>query len=140
MAEGLVDFQARGNHRSLATGAEYRNSNPAILELWSALRCYTHPLWIGSGQAKKHGWHPRKGSKGCSILMPITVSYNKRDEDGNVMKDAEGNPIKAGFTSFKYQKIFNVQDIQAKEGDEEAKQLLEDQILAECENLSLIHI
>ena len=66
--------------------------------------------------------------------MPITVSYNKRDEDGNVMKDAEGNPIKAGFTSFKYQKIFNVQDIQAREGDEEAKQLLEDQILAECDN------
>jgi len=66
--------------------------------------------------------------------MPITVSYDKRDEDGNVMKDAEGNPLKAGFTSFKYQKIFNVQDIQAKEGDEEAKQLLEDQILAECDN------
>ena len=72
-------FQARGNHRNLATGTEYRGSNPAILELWTALRCFTHPLWIGAAQAKKHGWHPRKGSKGCSILMPIQVSYNKRD-------------------------------------------------------------
>ena len=125
-------FQARGNHRNLATGTEYRGSNPAILELWTALRCFTHPLWIGAAQAKKHGWHPRKGSKGCSILMPIQVSYNKRDEDGNVMQDAEGNPLKAGFTSFKYTKIFNVQDIQGK--DEEAQQLLEDQILAECDN------
>ena len=33
---------------------------------------------------------------------------------------------------FKYTKIFSVQDIQGK--DEEAQQLLEDQILAECDN------
>ena len=125
-------YQARGEHRNLLTGTSYKGSNPAILELWMALRCYTHPLWIGAGQAKQHRWHPRKGTKGCAILMPVKVSFNKRDEDGNELKDSDGNPIKSGYTTFKYTKIFNVHDIQGI--DEEAQALLDDQILAECDN------
>lgn len=114
------------------TGNSYRGSNPALLELWMATRCYSHPLWIGVGQARQHGWHPRKGTKGCAILMPIQVTYNRKDENGQEQKDSEGNPIKAGFTTFKYTKIFNVHDIQGK--DEEAQQALDDQIMMECSN------
>ena len=125
-------FFGKGPHRNLDSGHEYSGSNPAILELWTALRCYSHPLWIGVGQAKKNNWLPRKGSKGCAIMLPVTITYSKRDEDGNELKDADGNPIKGCFGTFKYSKIFNVQDIQGITEEAEAK--LQEKIRLECES------
>ena len=127
-------FFGKGPHRNLDTGHVYTCSNPAILELWTALRCYNHPLWIGAGQAKKHGWRPREGSKGCAIMLPVQITYPKRDQDGNEMKDADGNPLVGSFRSFKYKKIFNVQDIEGNNDAAEAK--LQEKIRQECESFT----
>ena len=43
-------------HQTLLTGAVYRGSNPAVLEMWAACRGYSQPLWVGLGQAKQQGW------------------------------------------------------------------------------------
>jgi antirestriction protein ArdC len=104
-------FSGKGPHRNLETGAAYRGSNPCLLEMWTALRCYSYPLWLGASQAKKHNWIPRKGSKGCTIMMPVRITYDKRDQEGNVLKDDKGQPIKAGYMGFRYVKVFNVADI-----------------------------
>jgi len=51
----------QGHHRNLITGAEYRGSNPLLLELGALMRGHTLPLWLGGAQAKAEGWYPRKG-------------------------------------------------------------------------------
>ena len=105
-------YQNKGAHRNLVTGHAYRGANPAVLEMWTALRCFSTPLWLGVGQAKPHGWFPRKGSKGCAIIQPVLVKYNKKGDDGKELRDENGRPIKVGYTKFRYQKIFNVADLQ----------------------------
>ena len=127
-------FFGKGPHRNIDSGHEYSGSNPAILELWTALRCYSHPLWIGAGQGKKHNWMPRKGSKGCAIMLPVQITYRKRDQDGKELKDNDGNSIMGSFGTFKYSKIFNVQDIHGVTEEAEAK--LQEKIRQECESFT----
>ena len=127
-------FFGKGPHRNLDSGHEYSGSNPAILELWTAIRCYSHPLWIGAGQGKKHKWIPRKGSKGCAIMLPVQISYRKRDQEGKQLKDKDGNAIMGSFATFKYSKIFNVQDMHGV--TEEAEARLQEKIRQECESFT----
>jgi len=129
-------FSGKGPHRNIATDHEYSGSNPAILELWTALRGYSHPLWIGAGQGKKHKWIPRKGSKGCAIMLPVQISYRKRDQEGNELKDSEGGPIMGSFATFKYSRrtLFNVQDMHGVTEEAEAK--LQEKIRQECESFT----
>ena len=65
-------------------------------------------------------------------MLPVQITYPKRDEDGNELKDADGNPIMGCFGTFKYSKIFNVQDIQGITEEAEAK--LQEKIRLECES------
>ena len=67
------DWRGRryGDHRNLVTGHVYTGSNPALLELQMAMRGVDIPLWIPFGAGKTKGWHPRKGSKGCCLVMPF---------------------------------------------------------------------
>ena len=95
-------YQNKGPHRIIATGHIYTRSNPAVLEMWTAIRCYSTPLWLGAGQAKQQGWFPRKGSKGCAIIQPVMVKYNKKGDDGKELRDDSGNPVKVGYTKFRY--------------------------------------
>ena len=63
-------FFGKGPHRNLDSGHEYSGSNPAILELWTALRCYSHPLWIGVGQAKKNNCSHAKARRAARSCCP----------------------------------------------------------------------
>ena len=67
-------------------------------------------------------------------MLPVQITYPKRDQDGNEMKDADGNPIIGSFRSFKYKKIFNVQDIEGNNDAAEAK--LQEKIRQECESFT----
>ena len=71
---------AQSQHKNLVTGAEYSGANPLVLELYAALRGHTTPLWLGSGQAKKIGCFPKKGSKAARILRPQLNQYEKTDD------------------------------------------------------------
>ena len=124
-------YQNKGSHRNLKTGHAYSGANPAVLEMWTAIRCYSTPLWLGVGQAKQQGWFPRKGSKGCAIMRPFRVEYNKKRDDGKELRDENGKPIKVGYTAFRYQKIFNVADLQG--ATEESHAELQDQIEIEMD-------
>jgi antirestriction protein ArdC len=101
----------QGQHRNLLTGAAYRGSNPAVLEMWSACRGFSLPLWLGVAQAKGEGWHPRKGSSGCYVLRPQLNRREQTDDDGKPVTGPDGTPLVAAWVSFKPVCVFNVADL-----------------------------
>ena len=117
---------AQSQHKNLVTSAEYSGANPLVLELYAALRGHTTPLWLGSGQAKKIGCFPKKGSKAARILRPQLNQYEKTDDSGQLIKDAEGNAEINAWVSYKVTCVFNVSDLQGK--DEKAQAALEARI------------
>ena len=118
----------QGQHRNLLTGANYRGSNPAVLEMYSACRGFTLPLWLGGAQAKAKGWFPRKGSKGCYVLRPQLNKRELEDENGKPLLQPNGEPSVAAWVSYKPACVFNVADLVG--GTEEARQALQDAIAA----------
>jgi antirestriction protein ArdC len=118
----------QGQHRNLITGAAYRGSNPAVLEMWSACRGYSLPLWLGTAQAKGQGWFPRKGSKGCYVLRPQLNKRAQEDEQGNPITGPDGTPLISAWVSYKPACVFNVADLVG--GTEEAQQQLDARIAA----------
>lgn len=119
---------SRGQHRNLLTGANYRGSNPAVLEMYSACRGFSLPLWLGGAQAKAKGWFPRKGSKGCYVLRPQLNKRQLEDENGQPLLSPDGTPSIAAWVSYKPACVFNVADLVG--GDDASQQALNDAIAA----------
>jgi antirestriction protein ArdC len=117
-----------GRHRNLLTGACYRGSNPAVLEMWSACRGFSLPLWLGMGQAKQQGWYPRKGSKGCYVLRPQLNKRTQEDENGQPVKGPDGKALTVAWVSYKAACVFNVADLVG--STEEAQRALDAAIAA----------
>ena len=118
----------QGQHRNLLTGACYRGSNPAVLEMYSACRGFALPLWLGGAQAKAKGWFPRKGSKGCYVLRPQLNKRELEDENGKPLLGPDGTPSVAAWVSYKPACVFNVADLVG--GDDASQQALEAAIAA----------
>ena len=101
-------------HMNLTTGQPYKGSNPALLELQMQIRGSQLPLWIPGGQGKSRGWRPRKGSKACCICMPMNITKDKLDDQGQPVV-TNGETETTTFTFFAYKGgIFNAADM---EGD-----------------------
>ena len=118
----------QGQHRNLLTGANYRGSNPAVLEMYSACRGFALPLWLGGAQAKQQGWFPRKGSKGCYVLRPQLNKRQMEDESGQPLLQPDGQPSIAAWVSYKPACVFNVSDLVG--SDEGSQQSLDAAIAA----------
>jgi antirestriction protein ArdC len=93
----------QGHHRNLITGAEYRGSNPLLLELGALMRGHTLPLWLGGAQAKAEGWFPRKG---CSAVRIVRPQLNKREE-----QQPDGTTELRSWASYKVVPVFNAADL-----------------------------
>ena len=101
-------------HTNLTTGAIYKGSNPALLELQMQIRGSSIPLWIPGGQGKAKGWRPKKGSKACCICMPMTITKSKTDDNGDpIITNGEVEMVRSTFFAYKGG-IFNAADM---EGD-----------------------
>lgn len=127
------DWRGRryGDHRNLVTGHVYTGSNPALLELQMAMRGVDIPLWIPFGAGKTKGWHPRKGSKGCCLVMPFQFEKDVIGEDGKpVLNPDTGEAEREMRIGFTYKGgIFNAMDMQ---GKDEASQATLDKAIADA--------
>lgn len=94
----------QGHHRNPVSGAVYSGANPIVLELAMCVRGTDLPLWVGYGQAKSRGWHPRKGSKAALILRP---EIHKRQE-----VDSEGQTVEVIWTTYRTANVFNLADLE----------------------------
>ncbi|NDC35931.1 MAG: DUF1738 domain-containing protein, partial [Synechococcaceae bacterium WB9_2_112] len=98
----------QGHHRNLMTGADYKGSNPLLLELGAMMRGHTLPLWLGGAQAKAEGWFPRKGCTAARILRP---QLNKREEEQTNPDTGNTETVLKAWTSFKVVPVFNAADL-----------------------------
>ena len=110
-----------GNHRNLATGQEYRGCNPLLLEMGMMMRDSVTPIWIGGGQAKAKGWHPKKGSRAVRILMPVPHKSEVLGDDGKAKLDANGEPEFSAWITYRAAPIFNISDIQGSTDESQAE-------------------
>ena len=106
--KGSSDFR----HRNLLTGHKYCGGNPAMLDMWCALRGYDRPLWLAAGQARRNKWFPKKGSMGCYILRPQLNKRSVLDDNGKPLHDDNGDAMVAAWVSYKPVCVFNVVDMQ----------------------------
>jgi len=93
----------QGHHRNLITGADYRGSNPLLLELGALMRGHSLPLWLGGAQAKAEGWFPRKG---CSAVRIVRPQLNKREQE-----QPDGSKELRSWVSYKVVPVFNAADL-----------------------------
>ena len=104
VAERLIDQLEKGtspfhlpwkqidlNPMNPVTGRTYSGMN----RFWMLLNARPDPRWMTYKQAQSKGWQVKKGSKGLPINVVKTHrEVNKKDENGKVMKDENGKPIK----------------------------------------------
>lgn len=73
------------------TEKPYRGYNNLSL----TIKKYDDPRWLTFKQAKDLGYSVKKGEKGTPLMFyNFTTERAKRDENGKIMKDNEGNTIK----------------------------------------------
>lgn len=97
---------------NLTTREAYRGLN-ALLLLMSDRK---DPRWMTYKQAQAAGAQVRKGEHGISLLRVITHEIrSQRDENGNMVKDTDGNTVKERFQLekpiFKPFTVFNAEQI-----------------------------
>ena len=109
------DWTVKGGFRNVLTQNEYKGSNPALLCMYSAIRGWHLPLFIGAGQAKSMGCLPKKGSKSARIMQPLQRSFELKEKDEN------GEAQFGSYMSYKCVPVFNVADIRGIDDDSERK-------------------
>lgn len=111
-------------HTNLTTGQPYKGSNPALLELQMQIRGSSLPLWVPGGQGKARGWFPKKGTKACCICMPMTMTKERLDDQGQPII-TNGKAETTTFTFFAYKGgIFNAADMKGEGLEEEIDKAL----------------
>ena len=105
---------------------EYNGSNIVLLMMHQILNGHPHSIYCGYGQGKTLKLKLKKGSKSARILMPILHSEDKKDSEGNVVKDLLGDPVQNKWTTFKTACVFNIDQFE----DSEQKQKILDKFVS----------
>lgn len=87
-SKGLPAFQLPYN---AVTGNRYQGINTLSLIMSGR----NDPRWMTFKQADDNGWQVQKGSKSTAIqYIKLYEQRTKRDEQGKIVKDDKGNPVK----------------------------------------------
>ena len=97
---------------NLSSGNAYRGVN----SLWLMSKGYADPRWMTYKQAKAQGYQVRKGEHGTRIMyFSDTIARARRDEEGAVVKDKNGNTVydrfDVDFPVFNTFTVFNASQI-----------------------------
>jgi len=135
----LIEFFEKGNTFSkdwedstqgkvinCQTSEEYNGNNIVLLMMHQILNGHPHSIYCGFGQGKALKLKLKKGSKSARILMPILHSEDKKDKEGNVVKDLLGDPVQNKWTTFKTACVFNIDQFE----DSEEKQKILDKFVS----------
>lgn len=99
--------------RNPITGTFYKGANRINLSLAG----YEDPRWMTFNQASDAGYKIKKGSKSTQIVFATyTKQENKLDENGKIVLDEDGNPIKQTVLLerpiIKYSNVFHASQIE----------------------------
>lgn len=86
-----AEFSLPVNHQ----GTPYQGVNSLNLMIEAQSKGYTDNRWFTYNNAKEQGGQVKRGEKGTPIIAVITTEQvDKKDEQGNIIKDENGKPIK----------------------------------------------
>lgn len=100
-------FDSGSTPRSLATGKPYRGTNRFVLSVLGTP--YESPFWVTYRGAQKLGGHVRKGESGAPCIFWKWIKVDRKDKDGNVLTDANGDPKKKTIPFARKFTVFNVE-------------------------------
>ena len=127
MAQGIIPWKkpwsARGAHRNLVSGKQYRGVNVFLLSCSG----FSSPWWLSFKQAKEKGGKVRKGEKGRQIVFWKPLIVKDTDEGTGKANDKK-------IFMLRYYTIFNLDQVDGIEPPQEPETLLLEPI-AEAEKI-----
>lgn len=100
--------------RNPVSGTIYQGGNRIHLAFIGYMRGFTDNRWCTFNQIRDAGWHLKKGSKAAMVERWKMFDVYQKDDDGNVIRDAEGKPeIEFCYPKLVgYWNVFNASDIE----------------------------
>ena len=123
MSQGVIPWKkpwnARGAHRNLITGKQYRGINVFLLSCSK----FSSPWWLSFKQAKEKGGKIRKGEKGRQIVFwkPLLTEYIETGKEKKIFM-------------LRYYTVFNLDQIEGVEAPQEPE-TIELEPIAEAERI-----
>lgn len=102
--------------KNIVSNNPYRGFNTLWLTTVALNKGYRDPRWMTYKQAQQVGGQVRKGEHGTAIIFfTDTNKAAKRDEAGNIAKDANGHTIteetRTHYPVFKTYRVFNAEQV-----------------------------
>jgi len=100
--------QSLGDHNAYS-GHSYQGINISILAYAKEKNGWQSDQWLTFNNVRKNKGSVIKGSKATRVVFVKTIEFNKKDDDGRVVTDDNGNPVKIYVGYLNEYPIFNIE-------------------------------
>ncbi|AFK67222.1 MULTISPECIES: ArdC family protein [Pseudomonas] len=101
------------------TRRPYAGINIPLLWAEARLRGYRQDRWLTYNQARKAGGHVRKGEQSTLAVLYKPMSKETHDEDGQVVRDEQGNIKMVQFALLRTHCLFNIEQTEGLTNEEQ---------------------
>lgn len=101
------------------TRRPYAGINIPLLWAEARLRGYRQDRWLTYNQARKAGGHVRKGEQSTLAVLYKPMSKEAHDEDGQVVRDEQGNVKMVQFALLRTHCLFNIEQTEGLPNEEQ---------------------
>lgn len=91
------------------SGRHYSGVNILLLWITSMANGYSRTGWLTFKQAKEAGGSVRKGEKATQIVFVKPLTVKEKGEDGNIVKDENGEDVEKSINLMRSYWVFNVE-------------------------------
>ena len=100
--------QSLGDHNAYS-GHSYQGINISILAYAKEKNGWQSDQWLTFNNVRKNKGSVIKGSKATRVVFVKTIEFNKKDDDGRVVTDDNGKPVKIYVGYLNEYPIFNIE-------------------------------
>lgn len=101
------------------TQRPYAGINIPLLWAEARLRGYRQDRWLTYNQVRKAGGHVRKGEQSTLAVLYKPMSKEAHDEDGQVVRDEQGNVKMVQFALLRTHCLFNIEQTEGLPNEEQ---------------------
>lgn len=109
------------------TRRPYAGINIPLLWAEARLRGFRQDRWLTFNQARKAGGHVRKGEQSTLAVLYKPMSKEAHDEDGQVVRDEQGNIKMVQFALLRMHCLFNIEQTEDLPAEEQKHDERDDQ-------------
>lgn len=109
------------------TRRPYAGINIPLLWAEARLRGFRQDRWLTFNQARKAGGHVRKGEQSTLAVLYKPMSKEAHDEDGQVVRDEQGNIKMVQFALLRTHCLFNIEQTEDLPAEEQIHNECDDQ-------------